>query len=657
MSIKRVTFSLLRDHFVESVGQRDLTAQSSVANHISALGDFISDMGWDWSHEVGQLLRTQYESLRDAHGERLAARGKPRSYVKNRLSLLNKWFRYLQSLDYKGASITGDLNPFQQVMRPLLIGWGTLSRTAREIGVATRTLLSWSKDGRTPQAAHLPSVERLEQLRGLAPGSLLNHIPRRRKPPPATSDNPHAITHRKKLAKRLKFRYRLRPHQIPESHRLRVEIPAFVRYKVEGKSSNNIRRSRGKVLSRALRSTGEKSWRTRELRAHWKTEKSMAKRWPEILDGLWVPTANRSWNALLSFLGWAMIAEGEGGAGLDLETLTLGLLADQDHLFRYLDWYMEASGQTHGGHLYFFDTVLMLLHPKDGFLPKQATIGANLGYDAAAWLARCADTLNWIYLEILPMLKENYEKDGRARKPFEPIQHILNLDRPLDAMMRAINRAEEDRHTTGGEHEVSWARDLALMALMTSNPLRILNFIDLTYRSDNTGQLRQMGDGNWRIVITKGLFKNMRGAAKEHDYDQAVDPSMTPYITRYIRTYRPLIGGLRSELVFVSTDHPDQEFDKLDVVVRNWTEKYVENCQGIGPHAVRHIVATHIIKTTLGNFFLAATALHDNPITVKRSYAQFLPRYADRGRFESYSGSTQLLKGVASRSRVITASP
>ena len=192
---------------------------------------------------------------------------------------------------------------------------------------------------------------------------------------------------------------------------------------------------------------------------------------------------------------------------------------------------------------------------------------------------------------------------------------------------------------------------------MTSNLLRILNFIDLTYRSDNTGQLRQMSDGNWRIVINKSLFKNMRGAAKEHDYDQAVDPSMTPYITRYIRTYRPLISSLGSELVFVSTDHPDQEFDKLDVVVRNWTEKYVENCQGIGPHAVRHIVATHIIKTTLGNFFLAATALHDNPITVKRSYAQFLPRYADRGRFESYSASTQLLKGVASRSRVITASP
>jgi hypothetical protein len=57
----------------------------------------------------------------------------------------------------------------------------------------------------------------------------------------------------------------------------------------------------------------------------------------------------------------------------------------------------------------------------------------------------------------------------------------------------------------------------------------------------------------------------------------------------------------------------------LDVVVRNWTD--VESCQGVGPQSFRHIVATHIIKTTLGNYFLAARALHDSPITVERSYA------------------------------------
>jgi integrase len=96
--------------------------------------------------------------------------------------------------------------------------------------------------------------------------------------------------------------------------------------------------------------------------------------------------------------------------------------------------------------------------------------------------------------------------------------------------------------------------------------------------------------------------------------------------------------------VFVSTDNADQEFDKLDGVIRVWTRKYLENCDGIGPHAMRHILATHIIKTTLGNYFLAAQALHDRPITVEKNYAQFLPRYANAGRFESYSQSMNLLK-------------
>src|SRR5271168_2289048 len=54
---------------------------------------------------------------------------------------------------------------------------------------------------------------------------------------------------------------------------------------------------------------------------------------------------------------------------------------------------------------------------------------------------------------------------------------------------------------------------------------------------------------------------------------------------------------------------------------------------------------------------VSARALHDRPITIERNYTHILPRYADAGRFEFYSASTQLLKGVASRSRVIIASP
>jgi hypothetical protein len=543
VSIKRVTFSILKDLFVEAAGHGDLPAQISVANHVSALSHFIEDLGFDWSAEVGELLRSRFKTLRDAHGQRLTDAGKARSYVKNRLSLLNKLQGFLQTLDYEGASITGDLNPLQQALLPLLNGYGKLTRMARLIGVSPRTLLGWSKDGRTPRVCHERNLKLLESSEGLLSGTLLELLPKGRRrdlPEKHTRIRSHYLI---RLAKRCKTPYLLKAYNVPVDHRLRIEIPAFVRHKVEGQSSRNIRRGRGKILAGVLRSTGDKSWRTRPVWEKWMTEESMKKRWPEILDGLWVPSANRTWNALSAFLGWAMIAKTDGGGGLHLDQLTLGLLADQDLIFQYLDWYMENSGQAHGGHVYFLNTVLMLLHAKDGFLPKQAEIGAFLGHATDTWQLHCESTLDWIHKEMLPSVEEGYEVDGKSRKPFGPIQHILDLDRPLDAVSRAINRAELDRETSGGAHEIAWARNLALMAILMSNGLRLLNLINLTFLPDNSGQLRQTADGNWEIVIEKRRFKNLRGAAKEHDYQQAIDPALSSYVTRYIRTYRPLLVG------------------------------------------------------------------------------------------------------------------
>ncbi len=519
-----------------------------------------------------------------------------------------------------------------------------LRRIAREIGVSRDTLKSWVERGRIPQARQDVPLERLERLLDLEPKTLLRLVVPCRPPAPVAKTAP-AIAYRVRLAEASRREYVLKAVTIPEGHRLRVEIPALVRHKVDGDSSESVFQSRGTVLRRALRSPGKKSWRTRPLRAHWKTNpKILAKRWPEILDGEWVPSASRSFRALFAFFGWAIREVSKGGAGLPLDGLTLGMLAEKEYIFNYLDWWMESSGQPHGGHKFFIDEVLMLLHADDGFLPKQELIGALLGHTPEDWRAHCKATLKWIYEEIYPGIDTGHKREGPSRKPFEPIAHILDLERPLDAVMHAINRAEADRPTTGGAHEVTWARNIALIALLSSNPLRLRNLVDLTYYPDNSGWLRQAANGQWRIVIPKSEFKNFRGAAKQHDYDQLVDPAIGHLITRYIRTYRPLVGGSRPELVFVSTDNPNREFEGLDRVVHTWTKRYLVGCPGVGPHSFRHIVATHIIKTTLGNFFLAAQALHDNPITVQESYAHFLPSYADAGRIESYSGSMKLLK-------------
>ena len=44
-----------------------------------------------------------------------------------------------------------------------------------------------------------------------------------------------------------------------------------------------------------------------------------------------------------------------------------------------------------------------------------------------------------------------------------------------------------------------------------------------------------------------------------------------------------------------------------------------------GLHAVRHIVATSLLRTT-GDIYLAAWAIQDTARTVERHYGRFLPR-------------------------------
>jgi hypothetical protein len=47
---------------------------------------------------------------------------------------------------------------------------------------------------------------------------------------------------------------------------------------------------------------------------------------------------------------------------------------------------------------------------------------------------------------------------------------------------------------------------------------------------------------------------------------------------------------------------------------------------------MRHLVATHIIVTSKGDYEFAARILHDTPATVKRHYAHLLDAFVDRGR-------------------------
>ena len=80
-----------------------------------------------------------------------------------------------------------------------------------------------------------------------------------------------------------------------------------------------------------------------------------------------------------------------------------------------------------------------------------------------------------------------------------------------------------------------------------------------------------------------------------------------------------------SDYVFVS-GRPGTEnipWDRLNRRVEALTAKFLMQCAGVGPQALRHIVATAIVKVT-GQFNTAALVLHDEEETVKKTYAHLV---------------------------------
>ena len=641
MSVKKATFEQLKLVLTERAGQPDMPSKVSVPNLTTALSEFLKERGLAWQDQIGHVLRSGFETVRDAHTKQLVEEGRPKHYAKNRASLLNTWHRFLRRLEYEGASITGDLNPLQLAIRETLRSGWKLKTSAREAKVPLATLKRWI-DGQMPRRGNEHYLKTLEEYWNLEPGTLLNTLPYRSGPREPTPTK--MIEHRRRMADWSSDPYCLKARTLSPEHPLRQQVTALVRHKVAGRSTSARSMAVGHVLSKALTGNGKKAWRTRQPRAHWLTPAQMADRWPYVVDGRWVPTAARSFADVSSFMGWALLPEELGGAAIPRQSLSLGLLADRTLLFRYVDWRTERAGKINGGIQQFIQFVSMLLHAADGFLVARDDIGAHLGFGPDDWRTHCSETNRWLLEELKPPIDAEFALCGMSRKPFEPIEHILELERPLDAVARAVNKLNDDRPTTGGIAEAVWARDVALLALLMSNPLRALNLRELTYRPDNTGQLHKTPSGDWRIELEKSNFKNFRGAAKQRDYNQVIDPAVVPYIERYLKIYRSILGGSRPELVFVSSETPDREWESLDRRVEYLTKRYLEGCPGVGPHALRHIVATHIIKTTDGNYILAALALHDKPATVEASYAHLLTKYADLGRKKSFGPSMALLK-------------
>ena len=576
-------------------------SQQVVSNLTSALHAFMDDHGFTGASAIGSHLRNSYYKRLSEHVESLQQAGRDSKYIANRKSLLSRWHSLVLEIDRQYAVDTGTETAFQKLIKELVAAVGSQRKLAREIGMPLATLKRWI-DGVTPQRNMLPKFRRIEAYFGMRPGVLVELVSTEAGTPPTTAGLPREIAYRHRLIDAQGQRISL----TDVSDALKAEWYAFVEYKTE--------------LLPELRRSPAGRWRA--TNNHTKIDNPSL--WFAFHDGLHVPTASINWQSISNYLGWLSLENIPGGPALATEKIqTIGWLLHLANLRSYISWYVKRSGgKVHGGVLSFISLVKGMTHPLTGYLTQSPHLANAMGPEAniTDWNVTCNIAFEWLKTT----LKQLEPQKRKSRDPFEPIKDVLEMNHPMDAVGDMIQRMKGARPATGGLTEAIWARDILLIKLLASNPLRAKNIKLLTYTSDNTGQLYKTRTGAWRILIQPDFLKNQNGAARDKPYDMPVHESLWNDIERYLKRYRPLLPHAdKLEYVFLSSEagNPPAPWDTLNRRVFKLTKCYLFRCPGVGPHAFRYINGTTILKAHPGAWEVAAQVLHDKEDTVRAHYA------------------------------------
>lgn len=585
---------------------------SSLANLFSALNGFLKERGIQETAPIGSNLRANYYKHLHAHVDSLKSDGRPTTYISNRKSLLAQCRKCVIEQDRYCAITLKQATPFQRALLDIFDAGVTKAALIKSTNISKATLARWC-DGKIPNGKSIHHIHRIETFLGLTPGALSELLPIKLHPNSELS-NGASIAYRERQKALNRDHYAV----CTPTDRLRKEWTEFLQYKV---SELDLDEEEDSIK----RSTGGR-WRSTGLT----TVKPRPSNWATWYRGRRVPTAGVAWANVSQFLGWLALPEERGGKGLSADAAqTMTHFTSRQWVREFVEWKRQrAGGIAHEGLLSFLRFVSSLCNPRTGYLTQRwRAFGAPTEMAVEAWQARCTKTY-----ESVARLRAELADDAKpSRDSKEPLRTILALQNPLDAIADMTTRMVSARPQTGGKREAIWARDILLIKLTASNPLRDKNLRELTYRVDNTGHLRQSASGEWSIFVHKQELKNQDGAAKDRDYQMSVRCEVWPDIERYLSQYRPMLLQSATDVLLVTErlGGPFSE-DALGQRFHTLTKKYLYGCPGVGPHSMRHIVATSILKASPNDWATAAWALHDDEKTVQKHYAHLAQHDAAR---------------------------
>ncbi|MCX5517805.1 hypothetical protein OSH10_05105 [Kaistia defluvii] len=375
----------------------------------------------------------------------------------------------------------------------------------------------------------------------------------------------------------------------------------------------------------------------------------------------------------LALLFGALAADPEGpvkGLGIPAKALSFGMLVFPS----IWDWYIQWREQRRGFYTAWEVDMLRLAsamtRQETGWLRQNASLidrvepvdGLLSVHDIQVakndWPSACDTFCRYA----LSRVKE-VERVARVhRDPFEPILPILEADNPVGEYRKITEEIlklmpNQRRYPRAAAESV---RAFLMMRIGLHLGVRQKNLRQLLYRrrgesptserrliEAKRGELRWSDrEAGWEILIPAEAFKNATSSFFSGRPLRLVLPdlgNLYQFIDAYIETHRPALlreaedpGTFFVKTVKMSSTDAaygsEAFYDAWRLIVQRYGIYNPYTGRGAikgllphGPHNVRDVLATHILKQT-GSYEQASYAIQDTPDTVAKHYGRFLPQ-------------------------------
>lgn len=546
----------------------------------------------------------------------------------------------------------------------LLLGQAGLSRSqaASMIGVVQGTFNSWCSGIKQPDRSAWPKVSALEELLGVAAGTLLDVI------------TPGRLG-----------AGRIGRDLFPES--LRAEGHAPLRSEISRQMPDEFFerpvREQMKLLAQKAEQIDAKSQRRRawydlrhdryaltefpaNLKAEWQafvaykqghTNLFTSSGSPVLADKRWrrTTTINTNRARIAGYLGF-LIDHAPDALRVAREDASLVHLADAEAVLAFLRFKERRSAHYMGqGRLTPTDIDLVtlaaaLLSPLDGFLrldPRyRSSMLSSRPADQTTLSShdqqRQLDDVCNKRLDDLKRLEKSFRgRTSNAAAHRAKLDPLLSLPMPLEQFYDrlAVFQSEMARMDQGRIGYWRATRSAALLHILAQFPSRRSMLVDFDYLPDNSGHLLFEKDC-WYFLVPVEMFKNdeaERFRGMTHVQIDIIDVhDAYAMIEAYVKTGRDkLLRGTDSDALFVSTrENPrfgEQTIDNLfqALLARLMGPKaganlHLPGFETMTIHGMRDLVATATLKAS-GNYLTAADAILDSEATVRRAYVRYNP--------------------------------